>query len=195
MAGMERQPEGRIAEVLESADVQAAADVLPLVYEQLRGLARQRMAALPPGQTLQATALVHEAYLRVARRNRDHWHGRWQFFSAAARAMRDILVDQARRKSARKHGGDRRRADMDPAEITANGTGLPTEDVIAVDEALRRLEQTDPRKAEIVMLRFFAGLSREEIAAALDISTRTIDREWRYITAWLHREMTGDARG
>ena len=152
------------------------------------------MADLPPGQTLQATALVHEAYLRRAAPEDPGWHGRWHFFRAAALAMRDILVDHARRKAARKRGGDRRRSDLDPAEIQAERIEPPVEDILALDRALKVLQAEDPRKADVVMLRYFAGLSRQEVAAAMGVSVRTIDRQWRYIIARLHKEMAGPGR-
>lgn len=166
---------------------QAAAELLPLVYDELRTLAKSRLAKLPPGQTLQATALVHDAYLRLVKSEDPGWEGRGHFFAAAARAMRDILVEQARRKASVKHGGKRKRLPSDLAEITIEA---PTQDLLALDEALTRLEDDDPRKAQIVMLRYFVGLSREDTAAALGVTTRTIDREWRYIVARLHKELS-----
>ena len=193
MAGSESRSEREVRRAIEAGDASAAADLLPTVYAELRSLARRKMADLPPGQTLQATALVHEAYLRLAGRDDPHWHGRWHFFRAAALAMRDILVDQARRKEARKRGGDRRRADLEAEEITADRLDPPVEDVLALDRALKILQKEDPRKADIVLLRSFAGLSREEVAAAMGLSVRTIDRQWRYIIARLHKEMTGSA--
>jgi len=194
MTGPKSQSEGKVTRAMEARDAAAAAELLPTVYAELRRLARQKMADLPPGQTLQATALVHEAYLRVAGKEDAGWHGRWHFFRAAALAMRDILVDHARRKAARKRGGDRRRSDLDPAEIQAERIEPPVGDILALDRALKVLQDEDPRKAEIVMLRYFAGLTREEVAAALGVSVRTIDRQWRYIIARLHKEMAGPGR-
>jgi len=163
-----------------------AEEFLPLVYHELRRLARARMAKTPPGNTLQPTALVHEAYMRLTGPESSNWNSRGHFFAAAAQAMRQILVDQARRKNAVKHGGDLRRVDADEVDLPIE---TPAEDILALDEALETLQAEDPRKAEIVMLRYFAGLTREEAAAALGISVRTVDREWRYILAKLHKEM------
>jgi RNA polymerase sigma factor (TIGR02999 family) len=177
---------------LSRGDRQAAADLLPLVYDELRRLAKSRLARTPPGQTLQATALVHEAYLKLVGSQDPGWEGRAHFFGAAARAMREILVAQARRMAAVKRGGDRQR--LDAAEVTPE-IAPPSADLLALDEALRRLEQEDPRKGEIVMLRYFAGLSREETASALGVTVRTIDREWRYIVARLHMELADQPPG
>lgn len=165
----------------------AAEDLLPLVYDELRALAQARLRQVPPGQTLQPTALVHEAYLRVVGEEDPGWDGRGHFFAAAARAMRDILVEQARRKQARKRGGDRQRLAVDHAALAIEP---PSEDVLAVDEAVKRLEQDDPRKGQIVNLRYFARLTTEETAAALGVSVGTIEREWRYIRTWLQRELS-----
>src|SRR5262245_47993872 len=161
-------------------------DLLPILYAELKKLARARLAKVPPGQTLQTTALVHEAYLRLlGDRNDVSWNGRRHFFGAAARAMREILIERARRQGAKKRGGDRER-DFEEIELASE---QPVEDVIALDEALGRLEELDPRKAEIVMLRYFAGLSEEETAAALEVSVRTVEREWRYIRVWLFKQL------
>jgi RNA polymerase sigma factor (TIGR02999 family) len=149
------------------------------------------MAKLPRGQTLQTTALVHEAYMKLVGHDDPGWDGRGHFFAAATRAMRQILVDQARRKGALKHGGDRKRTDIEGLSIAIPG---PTTDILALNDALEVLEREDRRKAEIVMLRQFAGLQREEIAAALGISVRTVDREWNYSIARLHQLMT-EAQG
>jgi RNA polymerase sigma factor (TIGR02999 family) len=195
MEDSERQSEGEVRRAIEAGDALAAADLLPTVYAELRGLARRKMADLPPGQTLQATALVHEAYLRLAGRDDSRWQDRWHFFRAAALAMRDILIDQARRKAARKYGGDRRRADLDPDRLPTERIDPPVDDVLALDWALKILQEEDPRKADIVLLRYFAGLTREEVAAAMGLSTRTIDRQWRYIIARLHKEMTSSSHG
>ncbi len=183
---------GRITlalKALQDGDGRAGADLLPLVYGELRRLARARMAKLPPGNTLQPTALVHEAYIRLVGEDDPAWNSRGHFFGAAAEAMRQILVDQARRKSARKHGGDQQRMDADEVEIPFGGI---RENLLELDRALDRLQKEDPRKAEIVKLRYFAGLTRDETAAALGLSVRTVDYEWRYIVARLHRDMTGD---
>lgn len=144
------------------------------------------MAKTPPGNTLQATALVHEAYMRLVGSGDPGWKGRGHFFGAAAQAMRDILVEQARRKARLKRGGDRKRVNVDPDELAAEPQ---PEAILAIDEALGRLEQEDARSAEIVLLRFFAGLTEGEIAAGLGLSERTVRREWRYARSWLQREL------
>jgi RNA polymerase sigma factor (TIGR02999 family) len=176
------QPITRILEAAAKGDRDAADHLLPMVYNELRLLARSRLKKLPPGQTLEPTALVHEAYLRVVGCEDPGWDGRGHFFAAAARAMRDILVDQARRKAAVKHGGDRKRVSSEHAEPWIQP---PSSDVLAVDEAVKRLEQEDPRKGQIVNLRYFARMSTAETAKAMGLSIGTIEREWRYIRAWL----------
>jgi RNA polymerase sigma factor (TIGR02999 family) len=179
----------RVTVVLQAAqagDSQAAAELLPLVYAELHQLARASMARLTPGNTLQATALVHEAYLRIAGKSEVTWQGRHHFFFAAARAMRDILVEQARRKAGLKHGGGRQREDLDEAAIVLE---TPSEDVLAVHEALDELERQDPLKAQIVMLRYFTGLTMAETAEVLGQSERTLHRHWRYIKAWLKSQL------
>jgi RNA polymerase sigma factor (TIGR02999 family) len=174
----------RILSAIEQGNPQAAAQLLPLVYNELRQLAAQRLAQEKPGQTLQATALVHEAYLRlVAGAQTQDWNGRRHFFAAAAEAMRRILIDRARHKQTRKAGGGRRRLDLDniePALEQENGDRL-----LALDEALGQLEAEDPRKAEMVKLRFFAGLTAEQAAAALGVSTSTAEKDWAYARSWL----------
>lgn len=172
----------------------ASAELLPLVYDELRKLARSRMANLPPGNTLQPTALVHEAFMRVSDTQEPGWDSKGHFFAAAADAMRQILVDQARRKNRLKRGGDKKRIELGEFEAPLS---CPVEDVIALDEAVERLKIDDPRKAQIVSLRCFAGLNREETASILGISVPTVDREWRYIVARLHKELTeaGDPDG
>ncbi len=188
-------PNQNLTLLLQSAaagDHHAAAQLLPLVYDELRRLAAARLARTPPGNTLQPTALVHEAYLRLTADNPDtdpHWQGRRHFFGAAAQAMRDILVEQTRRKRSLKRGGDRARIDLAHAEPAFEE---PAEDLLALHEALQRLEALDPRKAEIVMLRYFAGLSQPETSDLLNLSERTIEREWRFIKAWLRNAMTGE---
>ncbi|MCZ2401504.1 MAG: sigma-70 family RNA polymerase sigma factor [Phycisphaerae bacterium] len=166
----------------------AADELLPLVYDELRRLAHARLARAPRGTTLQPTALVHEAYLRLVGDRDPGWNGRAHFFAAAARAMRNILVDRARRKASVKHGGGRRRVAMDDADLPIE---LPNEDVLALDEALTRLEAADPRKARIVMLHYFGGLTLEETAEALDTSPRTVEREWRFTRAFLFTQLAG----
>src|ERR1700758_5364298 len=167
----------RILSAIEQGDPKAADQLLPLVYDELRQLAAEKLANEQPGQTLQATALVHEAYLRlVGRKQIQDWDGRRHFFAAAAEAMRRILIDRARHKQTRKAGGGRRRLDLDdiePALEEENGDRL-----LVVDEALRQLEAEDPRKAELVKLRFSAGLTTEQAAAALGVSTSTAEKDW-----------------
>lgn len=165
----------------------AATDLLPLVYGELRALARARMAGMPPGNTLQPTALVHEAFMRVIGNADPGWDSKGHFFAAAAEAMRQALVDQARRKNCVKRGGGKKRIDVEEFEVPL---AAPVEDILALDEALDRLQADDPRKAQIVSLRCFAGLNREETAAALGVSLVTVDRDWRYIVARLHKELS-----
>ena len=164
----------------------AASALLPEVYTELRRLAVWRMAQEPAGQTLQATALVHEAWLRINRADEASWDHRGHFFAAAAEAMRRILVEKARRRRAIRHGGGLQRTDLDGVEITA---GAPESELLGVDEALDALAAHDARKADLVRLRYFAGLSLEEAAAALGISERTAKRDWAYARAWLYREI------
>jgi len=152
-----------------------ASKLLPLIYDELRRLAKARMARVPPGQTLQATALVHEAWLRVQQSGAPQWNSRGHFCAAAAEAMRRILVDQARRKSRIRHGGDRQRLDVDEVDIMSE---TPEDKVLLIHEALDQLAAEDPLKSEIVKLRFFAGLNNDEIAAALDIAEKTVRRHW-----------------
>ena len=181
----------RLIDALAAGDRQAAADLLPLVYGELRKLATAKMAHEQPGQTLQATALVHEAYLRVVgTADPQQWQGRGHFFAAAAEAMRRILVDSARRKNRLKHGGDRSRVNLDDvsAETPLEIAGLK-EDLLALDAALEKLKQVDGTAAELIQLRYFAGLSSAQAADILDISPRTADRIWSYARAWLHQEI------
>src|SRR5262245_7024589 len=181
----------RLLAAAAAGDRRAAADLLPLVYDELRQLAAARMAAEAPGQTLQPTALVHEAYVRlVGPVDEQRWDGRGHFFAAAAEAMRRILVDAARRKQRDKHGGDRQRVDLDAAAPAAPD---PRHDLIALDAALTRLAAEDPQAARLVELRHFAGLSVAEAAEVLEISPRTADRVWAFARAWLHRELAGTA--
>ena len=178
----------RILSAIEQGDGQAAEQLLPLVYDELRKLAAAKLANEKPGQTLQATALVHEAYIRLVDVEKaQHWNSRGHFFGAAAEAMRRILVDRARQKRTEKRGGDRCRVNLDPKELA---DGERSEKLLALDEALSRLEQQDPAKAELVKLRYFAGFTGEQVAQALGISTTTADRYWAYARAWLQRAMT-----
>jgi RNA polymerase sigma factor (TIGR02999 family) len=181
--------ESQVSAVLQAAqagDPQAAADLLPLVYAELRKLARARLARQAPGQTLQPTALVHEVYLRIAGNSNVTYEGRQHFFFTAARAMRDILVEQARRKAGPKQGGDRLREELDDACAVLEP---PSDDVLAIHEALSELEGRDPLKARIVMLRYFTGLTMEETAAVLGMAERTLERHWRYIRAWMMKKL------
>jgi RNA polymerase sigma factor (TIGR02999 family) len=178
----------RILTALERGAPEAAEQLLPLVYDDLRRLAAYRMAHEAPGQTLQATALVHEAWLRIAGGNATVWAGRRHFFAAAAEAMRRILIDNARRKHAVRHGGGLHRTEREPDHLPIAG-GAPDEELLAVHESLDALAAHDPRKAELVKLRYFAGLTLEEAAAALDLSERTAKRDWAYARAWLYREI------
>jgi RNA polymerase sigma factor (TIGR02999 family) len=182
----------RILSAIEQGDPHAAGRLLPLVYEELRKLAAQRLAQEEPGQTFQATDLVHEAYLRLVDGDEAaKWNSRAHFFGAAAEAMRRTLVDQARRKRSGKHGGGMARRDLDGVQPAAPE---PCEDLLALDEALTRLAEKDPIKAELVKLRHFAGLTVDQAARSLGISPATADRYWAYARAWLHAEMTrGDA--
>lgn len=177
----------RILASVERGDAQAAAELLPLVYEELRKLAAARMAAEAPGQTLQPTALVHEAYVRLVGDAADHWDGRGHFFAAAAEAMRRILVEQARRKGRGRHGGGLRRVDLLDAEFAA----VPSSDdeILLLDEALTRLASVRPQAAELVKLRFFSGIAVEEAAAVIGMSPRTARRLWVFARAWLRRDM------
>jgi RNA polymerase sigma factor (TIGR02999 family) len=180
----------RILNAIERGDAKATDELLPLVYEELRVLAAQKLSHEPPGQTLQATALVHEAYLRLVGDEPQGWNSRGHFFAAAAEAMRRILIDNARRKRSDKWGGGRNRIDLEGVEPV--GSTCPDPDsLIALDEALRRLSQIDTAKAEVVKLRYFAGLTIEQTAASLGISPATAKRLWTYARAWLIREMGG----
>ena len=180
----------RILEAIEQGDPQATGELLPLVYRELRQLAAQRLAQEKPGQTLQATALVHEAYLRlVGKDDSRRWDGRGHFFAAAAEAMRRILVENARRKAGPKAGGDRERVELAAVEPAIDD---PRVDLIALDEALTALEAKDSRKANLVRLRFFAGLSIEQAAEALGISIATANNDWSYAKSWLRLAMLGD---
>ncbi|HWD21105.1 MAG TPA: sigma-70 family RNA polymerase sigma factor [Verrucomicrobiae bacterium] len=175
---------------LDAGDPRSAEELLPLVYEELRKLAASKMAREAPGQTLQPTALVHEAWLRVAGGTAPAFHGRAHFFGAAAEAMRRILIDRARRKSAQKHGGGQARVEMDDWEIAGPA---PDEQLLALDEALGKFAMLEPRKAELVKLRFFAGLTTEQAADALGISEPTAKRWWAYARAWLWEQIRAAA--
>ena len=177
----------RLLHALDQGDPHAATELLPLVYDELRRLAAARLADEPSGNTLQPTALVHEAYLRlVGSPGGEHWNHRGHFFAACAEAMRRILVEHARRKKRQKHGGQRRRVDLEVADSVV----AASEDLPALDEALTRLAAHDPVKAEVVKLRFFAGLTMPEIAQALGFSLATAERYWTYARLWLYAELT-----
>lgn len=169
-----------------AGDPLAAEELLPLVYDELRRLARARLSKEPAGQTLQPTALVHEAYLRLVGDEDPGWNSRGHFFAAAALAMRRILVEQARRKNRLKHGGEMRRVECEAAEISVEA---PADDLVAIDEALAKLEGDDPRKGQIVNLRYFAGLTEQEVAEVMGLSLSTIEREWRYCRRWLFTQL------
>jgi RNA polymerase sigma factor (TIGR02999 family) len=177
-----------ILSAIEQGDPQAAEQLLPLVYQELRLLAAQRLAREKPGQTLQATALVHEAYLRlVGGEKAQHWDGRGHFFAAAAEAMRRILIESVRRKKSKKHGGEEERVPLDQIDIALP---LPDDDLLALDEALTRLAAERPEVAELIKLRFFAGLTMDEAAQTLGISPATAYRQWNYARAWLFRAVS-----
>jgi len=185
-----------VTQLLDAAaagDPMAVSELLPLVYEELRKIAAARIAAERPGQTLQATALVHEAYLRlVGAEDKPRWENRRHFFGAAAEAMRRILVESARRKGRDKHGGGRRRSDMD---LNALIQSQPDDELLDLNEALDRFALHDPLKARLVELRFFGGLTLEQAAECLEISLSTADRAWRYSRAWLYTAMSDDLPG
>jgi RNA polymerase sigma factor (TIGR02999 family) len=184
----------RILSAIDQGDPQAAEQLLPLVYDELRKLAAQHLAHEKPGQTLDATALVHEAYLRLVGPGEDQaWNSRGHFFAAAAEAMRRILVEKARRKQRLRHGGGRQRLDLDKLDVTQEEKA---EDLLALDEALEQLASEEATVAEVVKLRYFAGLTIEQTAAALDLSVRTTNRHWAYARAWLfqHLSQPGEVR-
>ena len=174
---------------IESGDPAAAEQLMPLVYDELRKLAAARLAHERPGQTLQATALVHDAYLRLigpADRDPQHWNDRGHFFAAAAEAMRRLLVERARRKKSVRHGGGRQRIDLEKQLcISADGDDA----VLAINDALERLRAEEPEAAQVVTLRYFAGLTIKEVAAAMNVSVRTVNRHWTYARTWLYHEL------
>jgi RNA polymerase sigma factor (TIGR02999 family) len=177
----------RLLDAANRGEAGATEELLPLVYEELRRLARGQMRGeAPGGQTMQATALVHEAYLRLVGDADVQWENRGHFFGAAARAMRRILVERARSRGRIKRGGDRERVEIDPGRLEGSESAT---DLVGLDEALNRLEAEDARKAEVVMLRYFAGLSIEETGAAMGLSPATVKNEWTFARAWLKREL------
>ena len=182
----------QILQQIESGDPSAAEDLLPLVYEELRKLAAAKMSGESPGHTLNATALVHEAYVRLVDGRREiDWNNRGHFFAAAAEGMRRILVERARHKQSQKAGGDRRRVELSESALQIDG---PPVDLVELDDALSRLEARDSRKARLVKLRFFAGLTNLQAAEALGISASTADEDWRYARCWLRVEMSGGGK-
>jgi len=177
----------RILTAIEQGDARAADQLLPLVYEELRRLAAAKLSHEQPGQTLQATALVHEAYIRLVGSDAQNWSGRTHFFAAAAEAMRRILIDNARRKQRLKRGGGQQKINLDDAEFAIEA---PSEDLIALDEALIKLANMDKVKADLVKLRYFAGLTLEQAAGVLNLPERTAKRYWAHARAWLYRQIT-----
>jgi RNA polymerase sigma factor (TIGR02999 family) len=177
----------RILNAIERGDGRAVDKLLPAVYQELRQLAARKLSREKPGQTLQATALVHEAYLRLVGEESQTWKGKTHFFAAAAEAMRRILIENARRKHRLKRGGNEQRLDIDEAEIAIEG---PSQDLLALDEALGRLEAADKVKADIVKLRYFGGLTIEQVAELLKISPTTAKRHWTYARAWLYKAIS-----
>jgi RNA polymerase sigma factor (TIGR02999 family) len=176
----------RVLDAIQQGDPRAADELLPLVYDELRRLAAQRMAHEAPGQTLQATALVHEAWLRLGGDDQPSWQNRAHFFAAAAEAMRRILIDNARRKNYLRHGGGAERVNLDGLDLAAS---VDDEQLLALNEALDHLATHDATKAQVVKLRFFAGLTNEQVARVLGVSEPTVKRHWAYARAWLFREM------
>jgi len=181
----------RMLEAVERGEPHAAEEFLPLVYEELRRLAAYQLAHETPGQTLQATALVHEAYLRLIGNPGQQWNGARHFFLAAAQAMRRILIDNARRKRAACHGGGLTRVNVECLQLA---TAMPPEALLAVDDALEKLAQVDPQTAELVRLRFYAGLDHGQTAEILGVSRRTADRLWAFARAWLFQEIRGESQ-
>ena len=178
----------RILDSVAQGDPKAAEELLPHVYEELRRLAAHKMASQPPGQTLQPTALVHEAWLRLVGSEETRFANRAHFFAAAARAMRCILIDNARRKQSQKHGGGWERVDVERIQLAEP---LPSDDLLALDEALTELAQLDPPAADLVQLRFFAGLTQQQAAEVLGLASRTADRTWAHARAWLFQRIAG----
>jgi RNA polymerase sigma factor (TIGR02999 family) len=178
----------RILNAIEGGDPKAPDELLPLVYEELRLLAAQKMAQERPGQTLQATALVHEAYIRLVGDEPQNWNSRGHFFCAAAEAMRRILIENARSKQKLKRGGDQHRIDLSDADIAIE---RDINDLLSLDEALIKLAQEDPAKADLVKLRYFGGLTLEQASNVLKISRATASRYWSYVQAWLFHEING----
>ncbi|UCC49064.1 MAG: sigma-70 family RNA polymerase sigma factor, partial [Gemmatimonadota bacterium] len=186
---MASEPVEQVTQILaavQDGDARATERLLPLLYDELRALARRKMANEPSDHTLQATALVHEAYLRLVQDKDARWESRGHFFAAAAEAMRRILVERARRYAAAKRGGGGKRVQLDELQLTFD---MPSTTVLALDEVLTELERIDPQMGKVVKLRFFSGLTVEETAAACGLSTRTVDREWAYARTWLYKRL------
>jgi RNA polymerase sigma factor (TIGR02999 family) len=184
----------QILNQIENGNPSASDELLPVVYKELRRLASQKLAHEKPGQTLQATALVHEAFLRlVDQTTQQSWDNSRHFFAAAAESMRRILIERARQRASLKRGGDRERIELSPVEPSM--LPLACDDILGLDAALQKLEQQHPRKAELVKLRFFAGLTVAQAADSLDISTSTAENDWTYARSWLRLEMEGEASG
>jgi RNA polymerase sigma factor (TIGR02999 family) len=179
----------RLLRAVDQGDPGAEAELLRAVYAELRQMAQAWMSRTPPGQTLQPTALVHEAFVRMTGRDQEGWENRAHFFFAASRAMRDILVERARAKAALKRGGGRHRVDLDNLAVAAEA---PEDDLLALDNVLGRFESRYPWEHRIVMLRFFAGMTNEETARAMDTPLRTIERDWRFARAWLRDALTAE---
>lgn len=179
----------QILVAIEKGDAHAVDKLFPLIYQELRQLASRRLSSEAPGQTLQATALVNEAYLRLVGGEDQNWSNRYHFFSAAAEAMRRILIDNARRKKSMKRGGGRKRVGFDEAIQSHEENDMSAEDLIALNEALEKLSKEDSSKAELVKLRYFAGLTSDQAAKILGISASTADRDWAYARSWLRLEM------
>jgi len=176
----------QILDRVQQGDAKAAEELLPLVYEELRRLAAHKMASEVPGQTLQPTALVHEAWLRLSQQADSHWQNREQFYAVAAEVMRRILIDRARRRQSRKHGGHLQRTDLDAVELSSPGDDAV---VLQIHDALERLAAEDREKAEVVKLRFFVGLENSEIASILGVSEKTVQRHWSFAKVWLYRAL------
>ena len=179
----------RLLTTIERGEAHAGEELLPLVYDELRRLAAYRLAQEQPGQTLQATALVHEAYLRLAERGGGGWKDPRHFFNAAAEAMRRILIENARRKSSARHGGFLKRADVDDLEFP---TAAPPDELLALDEALERLAQAHPEEAQLIKLRYFVGMTQDEAARVLGVSRRTVNSRWAFARAWLYQALHPD---
>ena len=186
MASIEEQ-NTRLVRALGEGDPVAAEQLLPMLYQELRRLAQARLSRLPAGQTIQATALVHEAYLRLVGENDPGWNGKAHFFGAAAMAMRDILVEQARRKGRIKHGGGHIRQQLNDQTPDKEETSLDPDEILSLDASLRRMKEDHPRAADVVLYRYFAGLDSEQTGAVLGVSARTVERDWRFARAWLRR--------